>query len=238
MGNVVGRMTANRRSVVAGEIAKGKEHLRRALELYGVLLIHDNVLPSATSAITGESIRGSWWGHDKGNLIYAILEDLGGDVDCCKLVKGKDTLIVKRFWPALSAIGVSRQAWQLTGLGPAGKWMLEQVVAHGERGQSELAKAKAIPGIGAVMTDLQKRILVYGHSEHTAAGLHQKTLKSWPAWQKDRHIAAHDVPPVDAAIAIFQDAVRSWGTDAESLFPWGKSAAGAPSRARSPARRR
>jgi hypothetical protein len=227
-------MAAGGKRVDPSDVAQGRERLRNALEPSGLLLVHDTALPSATSVITGDKLRGSWWGHEKGNLIYAILESLGDDIDYCKLIKGKDTLVARRLWPALISIGLSRQAWQVAGLGPAARWVLEQVQARGEVGQRELAEARAIPGLGSVMTDLQKRLLVHGHSEHTDAGLHQKILKSWPAWQNARHIAAHDVPAVEAGIAALRDAVRPWGKEAENLFPWGKAAQGTPARVKRP----
>jgi hypothetical protein len=230
-------MAAGGKGVSESEVAKGRERLKNALEPSGLLLVHDNDLPAATTVITGDNVRGSWWGHKKGNLIYAVLENPGDDFEYCKLIKGKDTLVARPLWAALAAIGLSRQAWQVVGLGPAGRWVWEQVQARGVVSQRELAEEKAIPGLGAVMTDLQKRLLVHGLSEHTDAGQHQKTLKSWPTWQNDRHIAAADVPSVEAAVAAFHDAVRSWGTDLSNLFPWSKAAQGAPSRAkRSPPR--
>lgn len=230
-------MAAGGKRVNPSDVVQGRERLRIAVDATGLLLVHDAALPAATSVITGDRLRGSWWGHEKGNLIYAILENLGDDIDYCKLIKGKDTLIARRLWPALIAVGASGQAWQLAGLGPAGRWVLEQVQARGEVGQRELAEGRAIPGLGAVMTDLQKRVLVHGHSEHTEAGLHQKTLKSWPAWQRDRQVAAEDLPLVDAAIATFRDAVRPWGKDVENLLPWGKAAQGAPARMKRPSSR-
>jgi hypothetical protein len=218
-------MAAVKEGVGADDLAEARDRLRNALEPNGILLIHDTTLPCATAAIAGDTVRGSWWGHPKGNLIYATLEDLGNDVDCFKLMKGKDTLLSRRLWPALLSIGLSRQSWQLVGLGPAGKWVWEQALARGHTSQRELAEAKTIPGLGAVMTDLQKRLLLYGHSEHTEAGVHKKTLQSWPAWQEARHVATNDVPSTDAAIAMFRAAVRAFGPEAEGFFPWAKAAA-------------
>ena len=62
-------------------------------------------LPSLAEAIAGEPIRGSWWGHAKGHLIFAVLSELqeSPEVLSCKLVLGKVTLIHARLWPALFA---------------------------------------------------------------------------------------------------------------------------------------
>jgi hypothetical protein len=216
-------MAGARQGVDLRELEEARERLMRALEPSGVLLIHDTALPSATSIIAGHSIRGSWWGNLKGNLIYAVLEGLGtGDVDFCKLIKGKDTLVVRRLWPALAAMGLSRATWQLAGLGPAGRWVWEQATTRGQVSQRELAEARAIPGLGAVMTDLQKRLLVHGRSEHTELGQHQKSLQSWPAWLALRQLEASSLPDVETAAAAFGEAARGLGPDPETLFPWGK----------------
>jgi hypothetical protein len=61
------------------------------------------VIPSLAQAIAGEPIRGSWWGHPKGNQIYMLLNDVSDspDVMRCRLVDGKITLVHRRLWPAL-----------------------------------------------------------------------------------------------------------------------------------------
>ena len=60
-------------------------------------------VPSLAQAIAGEPIRGSWWGHPKGNQIYMLLNDVSDspDVVRCRLVDGKITLVHRRLWPAL-----------------------------------------------------------------------------------------------------------------------------------------
>jgi hypothetical protein len=60
-------------------------------------------ISSLAHAIAGEPIRGSWWGHPKGNQIYMLLNDVSDspDVMRCRLVDGKITLVHRRLWPAL-----------------------------------------------------------------------------------------------------------------------------------------
>jgi hypothetical protein len=68
-------------------------------------------LPTLTEAIAGEPIRGSWWGHPKGKLIFAVLSELheSAEVAACKLVQGKMTLIHRRLWPALLAVAGTKR---------------------------------------------------------------------------------------------------------------------------------
>ena len=60
-------------------------------------------VPSLAEAIAGGSIRGSWWGHPKGRIIFrasrAICES--PDILVCKLIQGKITYVHRRLWPAL-----------------------------------------------------------------------------------------------------------------------------------------
>jgi len=60
-------------------------------------------IPNLAQAIAGEPIRGSWWGHPKGNQIYMLLNGVcdSPDVMRCRLHNGKITLVHRRLWPAM-----------------------------------------------------------------------------------------------------------------------------------------
>jgi len=68
-----------------------------------VLLAGRGPVPSLADAIAGEPIRGSWWGHAKGQEIFLASEALAEHpaVLVCKLVNGKVTFVHRRLWPAL-----------------------------------------------------------------------------------------------------------------------------------------
>jgi hypothetical protein len=60
-------------------------------------------VPSLAEAIAGEPIRGSWWGHPRGQDIFEasrLISD-SPDVLVCKLIDGKVTFVHRRLWPAL-----------------------------------------------------------------------------------------------------------------------------------------
>jgi hypothetical protein len=63
-------------------------------------------IPSLANEIAGEKIRGSWWGHAKGQEIFRALTALydSPDVVALKLVDGKLTLVHRRLWPALATL--------------------------------------------------------------------------------------------------------------------------------------
>ena len=60
-------------------------------------------VPSLAEAIAGGPIRGSWWGHPKGQEIFRVAEAISErpDVLVCRLVDGKVTYVHRRLWPAL-----------------------------------------------------------------------------------------------------------------------------------------
>lgn len=59
--------------------------------------------PSLAEAIAEGPIRGSWWGHPKGQAIFQVTEAVAEspDVLVCKLIGGHVTYVHRRLWPAL-----------------------------------------------------------------------------------------------------------------------------------------
>jgi hypothetical protein len=56
--------------------------------------------------VAGGPIKGSWWGHPKGQEIFRLAEAVedSGDVLVCKLIEGKVTYVHRRLWPALARL--------------------------------------------------------------------------------------------------------------------------------------
>ena len=77
------------------------------VERHGVVLAAARgPVPSVAAAVAGEAIRGSWWGHARGQQIFRALAYLSAspDVLTCRLVDGKVTLVHRRLWPALARV--------------------------------------------------------------------------------------------------------------------------------------
>lgn len=57
--------------------------------------------PSLAERVAGEPIRGSWWGHPKGQEIYELTTRIreSNIVLTCLLVRGRITYIHCRLWP-------------------------------------------------------------------------------------------------------------------------------------------
>jgi hypothetical protein len=83
---------------------------------HGVVLVSaKGNAPRLTDAIAGEPVKGSWWGHPQGRLIFAILEAVTAseDILVCRLIKGKLTLVHRRLWPALVCLAGRLQNVQI-----------------------------------------------------------------------------------------------------------------------------
>jgi hypothetical protein len=188
---------------------------------HGLLLVHDAKLPSATACIAGAPVPGSWWGHAQGRLIYETLERIEESVAWAKLVLGKDTLVHRRLWPALVAAAESGQAWQTRGLKADAKRLLARIRRGGAVGTDEGPRG-AGRKLGVVATELERRLLAHGRSEHTASGHHARFLETWGAWGRARGVAAADLPDAAEAIAALSAPVLACtrGGRPAGLLPW------------------
>ena len=75
-------------------------------------------VPSLAEMIAGEPIRGSWWGHPKGDAIFACSRAIrrSKDVLTCRLIKGKVTYVHRRLWPALVRLSGELKADRLAAI--------------------------------------------------------------------------------------------------------------------------
>jgi hypothetical protein len=144
--------------------------LEKAVADHGLLLLQDKKLLNAVSLITGERISGSWWAHPRSHEIFRQLEALEeqGDVLTTKLIAGKVTFVHRKLWPALFAVGRSREPWQTRGLSAAARKLLREVDKQG-----------AIQASGAASKQLQERLLVRAREVHTESGRHETVLERW-----------------------------------------------------------
>ncbi len=192
----------------------------RELERHGVLLETDARLPSLVAHVAGGPVQGSWWGHPLGHTIFAIGEILlqNRDVLLAKLISGKATWIHRRLWPALLAVALSREAWQMEPLSREARILLGEVDRDGE------ARAYGAPW----RASSRSRLLARGEQAHTASGRHAKVLESWPRWAARLGVK----PLVSAAEGRRQlegvlDALNT-RFEGRGRLPWQRQTPGAP----------
>ena len=193
---------------------RARRGVERLLDEHGLLMLHDAKLPSATACIAGAAIRGSWWGHAKGKLIFETLNRMEDDVAWAKLVLGKETLVHRRLWPALVAAAESGQPWQTRDLKADAKTLLRRV-RLGKPVQTDAKRAA---------NELERRLLARSYTEHTPSGRHVRFLETWSAWARRSGIAVDDLPDAADAIQALSAPVMAWlegqGRRPPGLLPW------------------
>jgi hypothetical protein len=147
---------------------------------------------SLVGEIAGGPIRGSWWGHPKGALMYDLANALHNskDVLAVKLVDGKVTFIHRVLWPALYRI-VRDRAWRRSQERKLGHLEKRILAAVEESGQAEaekllfrweiISKSDRKRFKKAVDT-LARTLSLISANEHTDQGHHATILTSWAAW--------------------------------------------------------
>lgn len=75
-------------------------------------------VPSLAETIAGEPMRGSWWGHPKGDSIFTCSRAIRNskDVLTCRLIDGKVTYVHRRLWPALVRLSDNFRADRLAAI--------------------------------------------------------------------------------------------------------------------------
>ncbi len=217
------RMAQGQHKPTALEVKRALAKLRAAIEKYGVLLQHDPRRRSATARVAGQAVPGAWWPHEKGALIYEVLNALDDDeVAYPKLLGGKVTLVHRRLWPALASAARTGGAWQRRGLKADALALLERITREKGLRTDTLELLPGSRKVGVIASELEARLLVHSEGEHTEAGHHARVLFPFAAWQKKKRIAARQLPPSHAAIEeLTAAALASVGErDLAGLLPW------------------
>jgi len=160
------------------------------LRKHGLLLLSDSKLVSVTTLVVGKPIRGSWWGHPKAHDIFRVVCRIAdhSDVAVTKLISGKVTFVHRKLWPALLAIGMSREPWQMNGLSRKARNLLQIVDRNGEVRSDQLPAStkRRQAGWREAIRELEERLLVCAEEFHSETGAHAKRLESWRHWAARR----------------------------------------------------
>ena len=181
-------------------------------EAEGLLLIHDQRLPSATALIAGEPISGSWWSHPLAGVIYSALASLDERFATCKLVARKLTLVAPRLWAGLAAVGGAKLPWQVERLSDADLGLLDLVEASPDPVLLDR------PELRACGRRLEARLLVAVEEVHTDAGHHLRGLEAWSRWLHKRDVV-QPLPDPTVAMDDFEHVLDRWGAALDAL-PW------------------
>jgi hypothetical protein len=166
----------------------------------------DGLLVSFVGAVTGEPVRGSWWGHRLGRLIFNLGGELegSGEVLAAKLVAGKITFVHRSLWPALLRV-VEDAGWRkarMAELSATARDLLEAVEREGELRLDRWAESRKLDtkgrrALARARGELEARLLVRFQEVHTEAGVHASFLETWARWP-----ARDDVAPAAAKLSF------------------------------------
>lgn len=190
-------------------------------------LVRAGHVPSIVQEVCGGPVRGSWWGHPRGRIIYAIASALEEpEVLALKLIDGKVTFVHRSLWPALFRFATDRKRRSalLPSLRPPERRLLAEVERRGE-----IHFGGSTPPPASTRAALERRWLCISTSEHTASGRHAPVLRSW------RHRADPEV--LRAARALTFESARQRLVETcgglGDADPAGERAGGVRSKARS-----
>ena len=173
----------------------------QALRATGLLLESDAKLPSVASLIAEEPIKGSWWTHARSHDIFKVLGQFAdhSDVIFTKLISGKVTLVHRKLWPEIFAIGEAPAPWQMKSLSRSASRLLEVVDQHGSIRTDALDWPKnSSAKLGEAARELEKRLLVSSGQFHAESGAHAKLLESWNVWAKRMNFKPRPMSAEDA----------------------------------------
>jgi hypothetical protein len=206
----------------AVDVRRAAERVRAVLDREGLLICHDAEVDSAVTIIAGEPIKGTWWSHPKGGLVYDALGALEEDIAWPKLVKGKMTLVHKKLWPSLWITGTSRALWQTRQLKEDARWLLEKVVQKRSIRSDKLDLPAGSRKMGAVVTDLEQRLLVCTRSEHTEGGHHARFVETWDVWRGQVKLDTKKRPTLESALDALTKPVAklAGGASLRGWLPW------------------
>ena len=196
----------------------------QTLRRLGLLLETDARLPSVATLIAGEPISGSWWSHASGQKIFAVLGQFEDhrDVMFTKLISGKVTLVHRKLWPEVLAIGTTRAPWQLKGVSKSARHLLEMIDERGSLRTDQLAWPKSgTTKPGEAARELEKNLLIHAGQFHTESGAHAKLLETWKTWAGRVGFSVASMQ-VETAMQKMEERVRKLNEqfEAKARLPW------------------
>lgn len=180
------------------------KRLKKKLEEVGMLMLTDPALPSLTAIVAGRPVKGSWWGHPDGNLMYNLSNELldSPEILAIKFINKKITFLPKNQWSEIFAIGNSQANWQMDNLSIAQKNLLKLVKANGSVHADDSRLKKSAAEVGKIASKLEERLLIFSESVHTTSGKHVRVLKSWDYVMRSRKFKPKKISPEEAIISL------------------------------------
>ena len=204
------------------------QEIKKKIEDYGLLLEADPDFPSIVGLVTGEKIKGSWWGHRKGHKIFSISRKIRDEADILviKLISGKVTYVHKRLWTDLISIFIAKQNWQIGKMSKNGKRILELVekagVIRADNMETQTTNKFNKIDLNKAINEIEKGLLIFCNEVHTEKRYHVKLLKTWNHFLKEKSITISGQKDIVAAKENIDKIVAELNTkfDSTARLPW------------------
>ncbi len=195
------------------------------LERDGLLMLSDARLPSLVSLVVGEPVRGSWWGHPRGEAIHILSTQLRAhpDVIALRFVRRKITYVHRHRWPELLGVATSGEQWQTKGISSGARIIFRKVKESGfvRSDDPALLSSRSSRERRVCIRELEDRLLVHCIELHTERGAHAKALQSWAKCRQQKRFRRRAHPARDARERL-EALVRAWSASSGpvALLPW------------------
>jgi len=204
------------------------QEILKKIEDYGLLLEADPDFPSIVGLVTGEKIKGSWWGHRKGHEIFSISRKVRDEEDILviKLISCKVTYVHKRLWTDLISILIVKENWQIDNMSNNGKKVLELVervgVIRADNLESETKNKFNKKDLNKAINEIEKGLLIFCNEVHTEKGYHAKLLKTWYHFLNEKGLKFDGQTDIVAAKENIDKIVAELNTkfDSKARLPW------------------
>lgn len=204
------------------------QEIKKKIEDYGLLLETDLKFPSIVGFVTGEKIKGTWWGHKKGHEIFSISRKIRDkdDILVVKLISGKVTYIHKRLWTDLISILIAKENWQVDKLSTDGNRALKLVERSGtiraDHLEAETRNQFKKKDFYKAINEIEKVLLIYCNEVHTEKGSHSRLLKTWNQFLKEKGLKLTGQSDILAAKIHIDKIVAELNAkyDSKATLPW------------------
>ncbi|HVE42809.1 MAG TPA: hypothetical protein VNM14_23210 [Planctomycetota bacterium] len=153
-----------------------------------VSMTRSGELPCFVDAVAGGPVKGSWWGHPKGEVIFNLLNQLldSGEVDAFPLIDGKRTFLHRSLMPAFYRVvsDPGRRRSKTRSLNALERRLLEAVAKAGTLRMDPWALRNDVDSkaLKKAKTRLTDELLLKSDNVHTDTGNHASVLVDWSRW--------------------------------------------------------
>jgi hypothetical protein len=165
-----------------------KDALAFVREHGAVPMTRSGELPCFVEAVAGGPVKGSWWGHPKGERIFTLLNGLldSGEVDAFPLIDGKRTFLHRALFPAFYRVvsDAGRRRSETRGLKALERRLLDAVARAGTLRLDDWAAKNAVDpsALKKAKARLVDALLVKSDNVHSDTGNHVTVLVDWSRW--------------------------------------------------------